>query len=197
MHPGDSSLEMSFSELVFSDLARYRPGSRGSWIVVLTRMPSIPGLVASVILRAQQVLARSGRPRLAGMLRTFGNMAIGVDFGPGMVVGKGFALVHPVGVVMGFGARVGDDVSFASGVVLAARHYEARDDSGDADQQFAVIEDGAVIGAHAVLVGGVRIGKNAMVGANAVVLSDVPDNTVVMGAPAKRVGMREVKTLEQ
>lgn len=194
MPTGDSSLELSFSELVFSDLARHRPGSRGSWISVLTRMPTIPGLVASVILRAQQVLFRSGRPRLAGMLRTFGNMAIGVDFGPGMVVGKGFALVHPVGVVMGFGARVGDDVSFASGVVLAARHYEAQEGQ---EPEFATIGDGATIGAHAVLVGGVRIGKNAMVGANSVVLSDVPDNTVVMGVPAKRVGMREANPVEQ
>ena len=57
-----------------------------------------------------------------------------------------------------------------------------------------MIEDGAVIGAHAVLVGGVRIGRNAMVGANSVVLKDVPANTVVLGNPAKRVGMREHTT---
>ena len=48
-----------------------------------------------------------------------------------------------------------------------------------------------MIGAHAVLVGPVRIGRNAMVGSNSVVLSDVPDNAVVIGNPARRVGTRE------
>lgn len=191
MQTGDNSLGMSFSELVFSDLARHRPGARASWLTVLTRIPSNPGLLASVLLRAQQVLARSGRLRTAGLLRTLGNTLVGADFGPGMVVGPGLALVHPVGVTMGFGARVGDNVTFAGGVVLAARYYEPQDSD---EPLFATIEDGAAIGAHAVLVGPVRIGKNAVVGANTVVLSDVPDNAIVMGTPAKRIGNRAVES---
>ncbi|HEY4376930.1 MAG TPA: serine acetyltransferase, partial [Acidimicrobiales bacterium] len=59
------------------------------------------------------------------------------------------------------------------------------------DQEFATICDDAVLGAHAVLVGGVRIGRNAMVGANSVVLSDVADDAVVLGNPARQVGTRE------
>ena len=58
-------------------------------------------------------------------------------------------------------------------------------------QEFATIGDGAVIGAHAVLVGPVKIGRNAMVGSNSVVLTDVPDNAVVFGIPARRVGNRD------
>jgi serine O-acetyltransferase len=73
-------------------------------------------------------------------------------------------------------------------VVLAARYYDPR--QGD-EQGFATIEDGALLGAHAVVVGAVTIGRNAMVGANSVVLSDVPENAVVMGVPARRVGTRE------
>lgn len=193
MQTGDLSLDMSFSDLVFSDLVRYRPGATASWFSVLTRIPANPGLVASIVLRLQQVLARSGRIRLAGALRTLGNSLIGADFGPGLVVGTGFVLMHPVGVTMGFGARIGNNVTFAGGVVLAAKHYTPQ----ESDQnEFATIEDGATIGAHAVLVGPVRIGRNAVVGANSVVLSDVPDDTIVLGVPAKRIAMKAAENVD-
>nr|WP_284148449.1 DapH/DapD/GlmU-related protein [Aeromicrobium sp. CFBP 8757] len=97
-------------------------------------------------------------------------------------------LAHPVGVTIGFGLVIGDDVTFAGGVTCAARHYDARPGR---EQEFATIGDGVLIGANAVLVGGVTIGRNAVVGANSVVLSDVPEDAVVMGSPARRVGTRE------
>jgi serine O-acetyltransferase len=178
--PGD----VAFSELVFSDLQRYRPGERG-WLRVTARCFTVPGLLASVILRAQQCVFRSGHERLANVLRTVGVVVVGADFGPGMTVGPGLMLAHPVGVTIGFGLTVGSNVTFAGGVVAAARYPDAR------DQEFATICDDAVLGAHAVLVGGVRIGRNAMVGSNSVVLSDVPDNAVVLGNPARQVGTRE------
>lgn len=185
---GDTS-QPSFSDLVFSDYERFRPGARPSWLGVLVRLPSLPGLLASIIVRAQQVLYRSGRAKLADSLRTLGNVLVGADFGAGMDIGRGFMLAHPVGVTIGFGLTIGDDVTFAGGVTAAARYYDAREGQ---EQEFATIEDGAVIGAHAVLVGGVRIGRYAMVGANSVVLSDVPDGAVVMGVPARQVGTREI-----
>lgn len=188
MEPGDSSQGLSFSQLVFSDLVRLRAGVQPSWRAVLVRIPFIPGVLASVLVRSQQCLHRSGRRRWAGLLQTLGNTLIGADFAGGATIGTGFAMVHPVGVALGFGARIGDNVTFASGVVLAARYYEIEPGQ---TQSFPVVDDGATIGAHAVLVGGVRVGKNAMVGANSVVLADVPDNTVVLGVPARRVGMRD------
>jgi serine O-acetyltransferase len=176
--------DLGYSELVFSDLQRYRPGERG-WLRVIARCTTVPGLLASVILRAQQCLSRSGHERLANALRTVGVVVVGADFGPGMRVGPGLMLAHPVGVTIGFGLTIGSNVTFAGGVVAAARYPDGR------EQEFATICDDAVLGAHAVLVGPVRVGRNAMVGANSVVLSDVPDDAVVLGNPARQVGTRE------
>ena len=210
--------EPSFRDLVFSDYARYRPGARQSWLHVLLRIPSVPGLLASLVLRSQQCLFRSGRVTAAHSLRTLGTVLVGADLGAGMQVGRGFMLAHPVGVTIGFGLVIGDDVTFAGGVTCAARHYDAvpgreqefatigddvtfaggvtcaarhYDDRPGREQEFATIGDGVLIGANAVLVGGVTIGNNAVVGANSVVLSDVPADAVVMGSPARRVGTRE------
>ncbi len=153
----------------------------------MLRIGTLPGLLASVLLRAQQCLHRSGRTRIADQLRTLGNVLVGADFGAGMQIGKGFMLAHPVGVTIGFGLVIGDDVTFAGGVTAAARYYDQGDET---EQEWATIGDGAMLGAHVVLVGGVTIGRNAMVGANSVVLSDVPDDAVVMGSPARRIGTR-------
>lgn len=181
-----ASSTASFSELVFSDLARFRPTAKASWLRVAGQCVFLPGMLASVILRAQQCLSRSGRIRLASLLRTVSTVVLSADFGPGMTIGTGLMMPHPIGVNIGYGLRIGNNVTFAAGVTAAARYYDRT-----GPQEFATICDGAIIGAHAVLVGGVRIGENAMVGANSVVLSDVPDNAVVMGVPARRIGTRD------
>lgn len=184
MSSSDAANRLGFSELVFSDLDRHRPGGRAGWIAVINRCLTIPGMLASVILRAQQCLHRSGHLRLAAMMRTVSTVVVSADFGPGMEVGTGLLLAHPIGVNIGYGLKIGNNVTLTGGVTAAARYYTPRP-----DQEFATICDGATIGAHAVLVGGVRIGVNAVVGANSVVLSDVADGAVVFGIPARQVGV--------
>ena len=186
MSTSGTSKEPGFRELVFSDLERYRPGGSHSWLGVLSRCLTIPGMIASIIVRAQQCLFRSGHVRFAAILRTVGVVLLSADFGPGMQIGKGLMIVHPVGVNIGYGLRIGDNVTFAGGVTAAAKYYQERP-----DQEFATIGDDVIIGAHAVLVGGVHIGDGAVIGANSVVLKDVPERAVVFGSPARQVGMRE------
>jgi serine O-acetyltransferase len=178
-----------FRDLVFSDLQRYRPGE-ASWIKVLVRCTTLPGMIASVIVRAQQCLWDSGRTKSAMTLRTVGLILVGIDSVPGAKIGPGLLLAHPNGVTIGNTLTIGANVSLAGGVTCAARHP----DPLEAGQDFATICDGAVLGAHSVLVGGVTVGRNAMVGSNSVVLSDVPDDTVVIGNPARKVGTREGKS---
>lgn len=183
--PATASEHLGFSELVFSDLLRTRD-VRPTWIRVVQQCFVNPGMLASVILRIQQCAWNSGHPLTAKLMRTVGGLLVGSDFNPGMNIGRGLWLAHPNGVTIGFSLVIGDDVTLAGGVTAAAR-LRAGDGS-----DYATIGDGAIIGAHAVLVGNVRIGQNALVGANSVVMSDVPDNAVVMGNPARKIGERDV-----
>lgn len=186
MRVREETTELSLRELMFSDLARHRSVDKPTWPRVIARCVTTPGMLGSMIVRVQECLYRSGRVRLAGWLRMVGLVLLSADFGPGMTVGPGLLLAHPAGVVMGFGARIGSNVSIAGGATIAARYYD-----GSGPQTFATIGNGVTIGAHAVLVGGVEIGDNSVIGANTVVLSDVAPNTIVFGVPARPIGKRD------
>jgi serine O-acetyltransferase len=94
-------------------------------------------------------------------------------------IGSGFQMPHPTGIVIGDGTVIGDNVLILQNVTLGRR---AITQAG-----CPVIKNGVQILAGAVIVGAVTIGENAVVGANAVVLSDVAANATVVGAPARPV----------
>jgi len=183
--PLTTSEGLGFRALVFSDLERYRPGERATWRRVLMRCLSNPGMIASLVLRAQQMAMRSGHVRSAFLLRTAGMLLVSADFVPGMDVGPGLLMPHPNGVVIGNGLRVGANVTFGGGVTAGVKQPDMPGGG------FPTVCDGAIVLANAVLVGPVTIGSYAQVGANSVVLSDVAECTVVFGVPARRVAERK------
>ncbi|WP_235737223.1 serine O-acetyltransferase [Nocardioides alcanivorans] len=179
----------TFTQLVFSDLERYRPGQTPSWPRVLMRCASNPGMVASIVLRAQQKAYAAGRVRLAFLLRSLGMFLVSADFVPGMDVGPGLLMPHPNGVVIGNGLRVGANVTFGGGITAGVKQPDV--DPDEEGQGFPTICDGAIILANAVLAGPVTIGSYAQVGANSVVLSDVAECAVVFGVPARKIAERK------
>lgn len=180
-----TSAGLGFTDLVFSDLRRYRPDEAPSWRRVLTRCLSNPGMIASLVLRAQQVAYRRGHVRTSFLLRTVGMVLVSADFVPGMDVGPGLLMPHPNGVVIGNGLVVGANVTFGGGVTAGERQAD-RPGGG-----YPVICDGAIVLANAVLAGPVRVGAHAQVGANSVLLSDAPDHAVMFGVPARKIAVRE------
>ena len=116
-------------------------------------------------------------PGLNHLLRRFQTVFFGIEIGNEVTLGRGIYFVHPVGVVVGGAARVGARVRFMGGNTVGT----ARGDG------HPVIEDDVVIGCGARVLGAVRVGARAVVGANAVVLTDVPPDSVAVGVPA-RVG---------
>ena len=178
----------SFTELVFSDLLRTRD-VKPTWLKVAQQCIVNPGMLATVLLRIQQCLWRSDHRLLAKLVRPVASVLVGADFNPGMTVGRGLWIAHPHGITLGFGLVIGDNVSMAGGVTVAASLRK------DDEQRYAVIGDDVGIGAHAVLVGGITIGRNAGIGANSVVMKDVPADAVVMGNPARKIGERDPNNL--
>lgn len=96
---------------------------------------------------------------------------------------------------------LGDDVGIASGVCIEDHHYEyegATDERPLKKQPFrvaeVVIEDGAMLGEHVTVLPGVTIGRNAWIGANSVVTTDIPAYSIAVGAPARVVRRRNPET---
>ena len=103
----------------------------------------------------------------------------------GAVVGEGTMI--DMGVVMGGRATVGAHCHIGAGTVLAGVVEPA-------SATPVIIEDHVFIGANAVVIEGVHVGKNAVVAAGSVVISDVPDNAVVAGVPARVIKMKDETT---
>ena len=139
-----------------------------------------PGLHAIWVHRFAHVMwRRGGRWRLpARLVSQAARTATGVEIHPGAQIGKRFFIDHGMGVVIGETAEVGDDVMLYHGVTLGGR-------SLDRVKRHPTVGNKVTIGAGARLLGPIVIGEEAQIGANAVVVSDVPSYSVAVGVPAK------------
>ena len=133
--------------------------------------------------RLAHQLWRSGRPNLATVVATINRLITGVEIEPGARIGPRFVIMHGCGIVIGHGATIGADVVVFQNVTIGKRR------TADAEERsvFPRIDDGVTVYAGAVIVGPIRVGHGATVGANAVVISDVPPDAVAAGVPARAV----------
>lgn len=102
----------------------------------------------------------------------------GIEIHPGATIGRRFFIDHGMGVVVGETAEVGDDVMLYHGVTLGGR-------TRDGGKRHPTLGDGVVVGAGAKVLGPVVIGAGSAIGANAVVTRDAPEDSVLVGVPAK------------
>lgn len=123
----------------------------------------------------------SGQQELALHLQSLISEFYGVDIHPAAKIGKGILLDHATGFVAGETAEIGDNVSIFQGVTLGGTGKE----DGDRHPK---VEYGVLIGAGAKILGNIRIGHCSKIGANSVVLNDVPPQSTVVGVPGKVIG---------
>jgi len=158
---------------------------------VTTRDPACPGYSIPFLffkgfhaLQAYRVghwLWTHGRTVLALALQSKVSQKFGVDIHPGARIGKGILFDHATGIVIGETAVLGNNVSMLHQVTLGGTGKI----SGDRHPK---VEDGVLIGAGATIIGNIRIGEGAKIGASSVVLADVPCHTTAVGVPAQIIG---------
>ncbi|AEH50177.1 serine O-acetyltransferase EpsC [Pseudothermotoga thermarum] len=131
---------------------------------------------------------------LARLISQLVRFFTGIEIHPGAKIGRRVFIDHGMGVVIGETAEVGDDVVIYHGVTLGARGNEK------CIKRHPTIGKGVVIGAGAKILGPIVVGDYAKIGANAVVLQDVPPFATAVGIPAKVVKISNeklVKTKEE
>lgn len=131
--------------------------------------------------RIAHSLWKSGRRFAALMIQSIVSRKFAVDIHPAAQIGHGILLDHATNFVVGETAVIGNNVSILHGVSLGGNGKERGD-------RHPKVGDGVMIGAHAQLLGNIRIGKGAKIGAGAVVLQNVPAHTTFAGVPAIKVG---------
>ena len=117
-----------------------------------------------------------GIPVLPVAISHLARVFTGVEIHPGAAIGRRFFIDHGIGVVIGETAEIGDDVMLYHGVTLGGRGFW-KDEKGS--KRHPTLEDGVVVGVGATVLGPVRIGKKSIIGAGALVMSDVPENSRV------------------
>ena len=126
---------------------------------------------------------------VARLMSNYHRFLTGVEIHPGAKIGRRFFIDHGMGVVIGETAEIGNDVMFYHGVTLGGR-------SMSKGKRHPTIEDGVLVGAGAKILGNIIVGKNAIIGANAVVTKDVKPDTVVVGAEQRVLKKSEYDSSE-
>jgi len=144
----------------------------GGWDVVrlLWRHPA---LWATGIYRASRWCQVRGVRVLPTLLQRLNMFLFGVEISSATEIGPGLYLPHPYGTVL-MADRIGANATFIHAVTLGMRNEWA----------FPTVEDGVLVGAGARVLGGVRLGRGCSIGANAVVIHDVPAEATAVGVPA-------------
>ncbi|PGS52836.1 serine O-acetyltransferase [Bacillus sp. AFS041924] len=110
----------------------------------------------------------------------FARFLTGIEIHPGAKIGRRFFIDHGAGVVIGETCEIGDDVTIYQGVTLGGTGKEK-------GKRHPTLLSGVLVATGAKVLGSITIGENAKIGANSVVLKDVPNNTTVVGIPGKIV----------
>lgn len=158
------------------------PAARGTAEILLT----YPGVHAVLMYRLAHRLWLADWKLLGRWLAFVARWLTNVDIHPGADIGRRFFIDHGAGVVIGETAEVGDDVTLYHGVTLGGASWNK-------GKRHPTLGNGVLVGAGAKILGPVRIGDQARVGANSVVIKNVPACSTVVGIPGRVVQRKGVK----
>ncbi len=154
------------------------PAARGvSSLEVLAAWPGVHALLSH---RVAHVLHEAGVPVVPRTLALATRAITGIEIHPAALVGEGLFIDHGNGVVIGETAEIGENVTLYQGVTLGGTGFAT-------GKRHPTVQDNVTIGSGAKLLGPITIGHGAKIGANSVVIHDVPPNSTVVGNPGHPV----------
>ena len=156
-------------------VARQKDPAAKSFLEVLLLYQGLHAIIAHRIAR---LFYKAHLYFIARWMSQLARFTTGIEIHPGARIGKGFFIDHGMGVVIGETAIIGDDVLLYQGVTLGGTGLVK-------GKRHPTIGNNVVIGTGAKVLGNITVGDNSYIGANAVVIKDVPPNSTVVGVPGR------------
>ena len=161
------------------------PAAKSKISLILT----YPGVKAVFFHRIANFFSVAKFDLIARIISQFSRFLTGIEIHPGAKIGKNLFIDHGMGVVIGETSEIGDNVTIYHMATLGGIAPSINSNNQRNIKRHPTIGDEAVIGSGAQVLGPISIGRCAKIGANAVVTKDVPEKAVMVGIPAKNVGL--------
>ena len=165
------------------------PAAKSKLSLILT----YPGVKAVFFHRIANFFSTAKFDLIARIISQFSRFLTGIEIHPKAKIGKNLFIDHGMGVVIGETSEIGDNVTIYHMVTLGGIAPSINSDNQRNIKRHPTIENEVVIGSGAQVLGPVTIGCCAKIGANAVITKDVPEKAVMVGIPAKNVGLADSK----
>ena len=160
------------------------PAAKSKISVILT----YPGVKAVFMHKIANFFAIAKFDLIARIISQFSRFMTGIEIHPKARIGKNLFIDHGMGVVIGETSDIGDNVTIYHMVTLGGISPSINSNDQREVKRHPTLQDNVVVGSGAQVLGPITVGKNAKIGANAVVTKNVPENGIMIGIPAKNVG---------
>ena len=160
------------------------PAAKSKLSIILT----YPGVKAVFFHRIANFFSSAKFDLIARMISQLSRFLTGIEIHPKAKIGENLFIYHGMGVVIGETSEIGNNVTIYHMVTLGGISPSIESNEQRNIKRHPTLMDNVVVGSGAQILGPVIVGKNAKVGANAVVTKDVSENAVMVGIPAKNVG---------
>ena len=163
------------------------PAAKSKLSLILT----YPGVKAVFFHRIANFFSVAKFDLIARIISQFSRFLTGIEIHPGAKIGKNLFIDHGMGVVIGETSDIGDNVTIYHMATLGGIAPSINSNDQRNIKRHPTIEDEVVIGSGAQVLGPVTVGRCAKIGANAVITKDIPEKAVMVGIPAKNVGLAD------
>mgnify|MGYP003312995727 FL=1 len=160
------------------------PAAKSKLSLILT----YPGVKAIFFHRIANFFAIAKFDLVARIIAQTSRFFTGIEIHPKAKIGKNLFIDHGMGVVIGETSEISDNVTIYHNVTLGGTSPSINTNEQRNSKRHPTLEENVVVGSGAQILGPVVIGKNSLIGANAVVTKDVPEKSIMAGNPAKKIG---------